>query len=188
MAVAQRQMTEQEYEAFAWSHPDGQWELHDGVLVEKPGMSFEHGQITVMLAHYLLLQLDRTKFLVSVNDNRVRRSADTILIPDVFVFPAAYADEFRGRAGILAVYTGPLPLVVEVWSASTGDYDLDTKVPIYQQRGDLEIWRLHPYERTLTRWVRQPDGSYAASVHTGGILALVAVPGVTIDLDELFAI
>jgi Uma2 family endonuclease len=188
MAVAQQRVSEREYEAFVQAHPDGQWELHNGVLVEKPGMSFEHGQFAVMLAHFLLLQLDRTKYLVSVNDNRVRRAADTILIPDVFVFPTEYADAFRGRPGVLAVYTGPLPLVVEIWSASTGDYDLDTKVPIYQQRGDLEIWRIHPYERTLTRWVRQPDGSYAESVHAGGILVLVAVPGVAIDLDELFAI
>jgi len=26
----------------------------------------------------------------------------------------------------------------------------------------LEIWRIHPDERTLTSWQRQPDGSYAA--------------------------
>ena len=47
----------------------------------------------------------------------------------------------------LEVYEGPLPLVVEVWSASTGNYDVESKLLEYQRRGDLEIWRLHPYER-----------------------------------------
>ena len=76
--------------------------------------------------------------------------------------------------------------MVEVWSPSTGDYDVDAKLPVYQQRGDREIWRIHPYERTLTSWLRQPDGSYQETLHRGGIVALVALPGVTIDLDELF--
>jgi hypothetical protein len=41
VAVAQR-MSEQEYEAFVLSGVEGLWELHDGVLVEKPGMSWKH--------------------------------------------------------------------------------------------------------------------------------------------------
>jgi Uma2 family endonuclease len=74
-----------------------------------------------------------------------------------------------------------------VWSPSTGDYDVDTKIPVYQRRGDLEIWRIHPYERTVTRWVRQADGSYEETNHDGGIIPLSALSAVTIDLDALFA-
>jgi len=87
---------------------------------------------------------------------------------------------------VLAIFSDPLPLVVEVWSPSTGDYDVDAKLPVYQQRGDLEIWRIHPYERTLTVWQRQPDGSYVETIHHGGIVTPVGLPGVEIDLDELF--
>ena len=76
--------------------------------------------------------------------------------------------------------------MVEVWSRSTGGYDVNAKLPVYMERGDLEIWRIHPYERSLTSWVRQPDGSYQESVYRGGIVSLAALPGVTIDLDELF--
>ena len=36
MAVAQR-MSEEQYQQFVLAQPDGQWELHDGRLVEKPG-------------------------------------------------------------------------------------------------------------------------------------------------------
>jgi len=93
----------------------------------------------------------------------------------------------RGRPGTLEYYEGPLPLVVEIWSPSTGDYDVDAKLPQYQQRGDLEIWRLHPYERTLTTWVRQPDGRYVKVVHTGGVVRPGALPNVAIDLEALFA-
>jgi Uma2 family endonuclease len=186
MAVAQQRMTEQEYEAFVWAHPDAQWELHDGVLVEKPGMTWEHSDLAFHTGHLLQLQLDRKDYRVFV-EGRVRRPPATVFIPDVMVLPTSYGEPFRGRPGKLAILPGPVPLVVEVWSRSTGDYDVDTKIPVYQQRGDLEIWRLHPYERTLTRWVRQPDGSYTESVHLGGAVVLAALPGVTIDLDRLFA-
>ena len=79
-----------------------------------------------------------------------------------------------------------MPLVVEVWSPSTGDYDVEEKLPEYQRRGDLEIWRLHPYDKTLIRWVQQPDGSYADSLLRGGSVQPAALPGVSIQLDSLF--
>jgi Uma2 family endonuclease len=184
MVVAQR-MSEEAYRRFVLTERDGAWELHDGRLVEKPGVSFEHGEIAMLLGHLLLLQVDRTEYTV-VSELRVSRPGSTVFMPDLMVVPAAYRREYGGRPGTLAIFPDPVPLVVEVWSASTGGYDLDTKIPVYQQRGDLEIWRIHPYERTLTRWVRQSDGSYREDVFRGGVVALVGLPGVTIDLDVLF--
>jgi Uma2 family endonuclease len=87
----------------------------------------------------------------------------------------------------LEVYEDPLPLVVEVWSPSTGDYDVESKLVEYQRRGDLEIWLIHPYDHTLTAWRRQPDGSYAETRYDGGAVQPAALPDVTIDLDSLFA-
>ncbi len=84
-------------------------------------------------------------------------------------------------------YSASLPLVVEVWSPSTCDYDVDKKLPEYQRRGDLDVWRIHPYERTLIAWVRQADGSYAENHYRGGIVRPAALLGVAIDLDALFA-
>ncbi|MFN8592287.1 MAG: Uma2 family endonuclease [Thermomicrobiales bacterium] len=183
MAVAQR-MSEQEYEAFVGSGVDGQWELHDGRLVEKPGMSWRHLDIAFELGHLLRNQLDRAEYRVFV-EGRVRRPTATIFIPDVLVVPTAYGAHLVDDPR-LAIFSDPLPFVAEVWSPSTGDYDVETKIPIYRQRGDREIWRIHPYERTLTRWVRQPDERYVASSHRSGIIALAALPGVIIDLDRLF--
>ena len=182
MAVAQR-MSEQEYEAFVESHPDGQWELHDGVLVEKPGMSWRHLDIVTLLILLLGNQLDRAKYRVFA-EGRARRPTDTIFLPDVMVLPLSYGEGLFDDPR-LAIFSEPLLLVVEVWSQSTGDYDLNAKIPVYRQRGDLDIWRIHPFERTLTRWVRQNDASYIESIHRGGMVTLAALPDVEIDLDWL---
>ena len=66
-----------------------------------------------------------------------------------YLVPMDYIRPHRGRRDELEVYDAPLPLVVEIWSPSTGEFDVTTKLLEYQRRGDLEIWRLHPYERTL---------------------------------------
>jgi Uma2 family endonuclease len=184
MAIEQR-ISEAEYQEFVFAHPDSQWELVDGVLREKPGMSWEHADIVMHLGTLLSNQLDRREYRVFA-ESRVRRPAATIFIPDLFVVPTAYGAEFRGRPGTLAIFSAPLPLVFEVWSASTGEYDVDTKIPVYQQRGDREIWRIHPYERILTSWRRQSDGSYLETVYREGIVRPASLPGVAIDLSEVF--
>ena len=183
MAVAQR-MSEQEYQEFVLSGAEGRWELHDGRLVEKPGMSWKHSAIASLLGFLVQGQLDLAEYRVFY-DSRVRRPTATIFLPDLMVVPTAFGKAI-GELPVLAIFSDPLPLVVEVWSPSTGEYDVDTKIPAYRQRGDAEIWRIHPYERTLTRWVRQPNGTYIESTHHGGVVTLAALPGVTIDLDRLF--
>ena len=97
-----------------------------------------------------------------------------------------YVRRLHERPGTFEVFEDPVPLVVEVWSPSTGDYEIDDKLREYQLRGDMEIWRLHPYERTLWTWRRQPGGSYVETVVTSGAVEPAALPGVTIDLDALF--
>lgn len=179
-------VTAQTFEEFVLEHPDEPWEMHRGQLREKPPMSFEHNDVMVELAFQLRAQLDRHEYRVRVNAGHVYRSDATYYIPDVFVLPLAMGEPFRGRPGVLEVYRGPLPLVVEIWSVSTGGYDVDDKLPAYQARGDAEIWRLHPYERTLIAWRRQPDGSYTATEYRGGIVPAQSLPGVSIDLDALF--
>jgi hypothetical protein len=45
---------------------------------------------------------------------------------------------------------------------------------------------VHPPERALTAWVRQPDGSSTEAVHQGGEVQPAFLPGVAIDLDALY--
>jgi Uma2 family endonuclease len=122
--------------------------------------------------------------MVRVNAGRLRRGERTYYIPDVMVIPRNAAN--RSEPASIEIYDQPLPFVAEVWSPSTGDYDVDRKFPGYQARGDFEIWRLHPYEKTLTIWRRRDDGGYDESIQKCGAVHLVGLPGVLVDLDEVF--
>ena len=95
--------------------------------------------------------------------------------------------ELRAHPHVLDAYPDPLPLVIEVWSPSTGSYDMKVKLADYQQRGDLEIWFVHPYERTIRAWRRLPDGTYDETVFRHGSAGAASLPRFAIDLDELFA-
>jgi Uma2 family endonuclease len=185
MSVAHR-ISEAEYMRIVLADPDHTWELVEGQLREKPGMSWDHSQIVGLLNQLLRNQLDARQFTVFF-DARVRRMTDSVFMPDIAVIPTEFGRDFAGRPGVLAIFSRPLPLIVEVWSASTGNYDVDAKIPEYQRRGDLEIWRIHPYERTLTAWVRQPDGAYRETLYRDGVVTPLALPSVTIALAELFA-
>ena len=180
-------ITEQTYEHLALAEPDRRWELHRGQPREKPSMSVGHNRAIHRLDRQLILLLDPDRFEVRVNSSRARRGDETYYIPDIMVVPIERVAALPNRPDVLEVYDAPLPLVVEVWSPSTGGYDVNTKIPEYQRRGDHEIWRLHPFDRILTVWRRQPDGEYVESVYTGGMIDVASLPGVAIDLDALFA-
>ena len=111
MAVARR-MTVQDYERFVMTGVKGAWELHDGVLAEKPGMSWDHGRIIHRFARQVLPQLDE-EHEVRFNEGRALKPDATIYIPDLPIVPVAYGRDFAGRP-VLAIFSGPLPLVVEV--------------------------------------------------------------------------
>lgn len=176
-----------DYERIALEDPDGRWELADGYLRQKPVMTAQHNQVQFRLGVQLTQQLDLQRYQWRLDNSRAARRPRSFYIPDLFVVPVEYVQRRLEGRPRLEVFDEPLPLVVEVWSPSTGRYDLDSKLPVYRQRGDLEIWRIHPFERTLTAWQRQPDGSYAQTEHTGGLVEPIALPGVRIDLDQPFA-
>jgi Uma2 family endonuclease len=161
-------------------------ELHRGQLREKPGMSVEHGHVMDDLLAQLYAQLDRRVYRLRAQHARLRVSSATYYVPDIAIIPRSMEQMLRARRGTLDAYSDPLPLVIEIWSPSTGAYDLSEKLTGYQQRGDLEIWYLHPYEHTLTAWRRQPVDSYAQSIHHSGTVSPTSLPGLTIDLETLF--
>lgn len=180
-------LTIQTYEVIALEDPVRQWELHAGELREKPGMSIGHNAVQDELHGLLRDQIDRTAFKISVNAARLRAGEGIWYVPDLVVIPAALRAAQRDRWNRLEAYDEPMPLVVEVWSPSTGGYDIDTKFPAYWARGDAEIWRVHPFERTLIARRRRADGGYDETEYRGGVVSLAALPGMTVDLDALFA-
>lgn len=164
---------------------DEQWELVCGRLRKKPAMTTEHQSVARRLVLAIGFQLDLQLYIVG-QDVKVRTSTGSYFIPDVTVVPLEYERRLREHPGTFEVYEESLPLIVEVWSPSTGDYDVDDKLAEYRRRGDLEVWRIHPYERTLTAWVRQPDGGHQETLYRTGTVAPTFLPAVAIDLGPLF--
>ena len=186
MVLAQR-LTEAQYLDLILHDDYVTWELWDGEPREKSTMSVQHGDASMTLGAWLYVQGDREGSTVRRNHAKARLNPRNFYIPDVAVIPTRYFGPNWRDPSTPDAYAGPLPLVVEIWSPTTGDYDVAVKLRGYQERFDEEIWYLHPYDRTLTRWLRQADGAYAESVLRGGVVALAALPNVTIDLDALFA-
>ena len=181
-------VSEATYEAVALEDPEGRWELYDGRLRSKPTGTMAQNTVEDEAGFLLMCELRSLGFQVRLGGARIRSGARWWLVPDVMVIPRAIAQKWRERPYDLESYSEPLPLVVEVWSPSTGEYDVDEKLPEYRRRGDAEIWCLHPYDRELTAWRRQPDGSYTEHHWLHGMVELHAIPGVSIDLDALFAV
>jgi Uma2 family endonuclease len=184
MVVVNR-MTEQEYRELTLTEEGHRVELWDGVPREKPLMSMVHGDVVAYLGAALIFQLDRREYRVNINEGKTRINERNYFIPDVVVIPAAYKRPYEHEQGAINAYAAPLPLVVEVWSPTTGHYDYAVKLQGYRARGDEEIWFIHPYDRTLNAWRKQPDGSYTETVYHGGIVPAVSLPGVTVDLEML---
>lgn len=176
------------YEELALEDGDDVWELDHGCLRKKPPVSNAHSWSIHALLEILLLALDGNQFRVRVNHARTRLLNDRYYVPDLVVVPTALArQQTLDEPARLETYTVPLPLVVEVWSPSTGEYDVAAKLPEYQARGDLEIWYLHPYEKSLTAWRRQPDGSYTETTYRSGVVVVASLPDVSVELASLFA-
>lgn len=184
-ATTTARVSESEYREFALGDKHGSWELVDGLLREKPAMTYGHGRVIYNLTVLIANQLDPNDYAMRIDHARLRVSSGTYYVPDLAVIPAALEQRNLAAPLELDAYGEPLPLVIEIWSPSTGDYDIFRKLPGYQQRGDLEIWYIQPYERTLTAWSRQPDGTYRESIHRGGIVQAESMPSVNVDLDSL---
>lgn len=183
------QITEQQYEQLVFGDPAETWELVRGRPRKKQGMTTRHNWIGRALTRQLWSQLDDRVYGVAENSARLRISTGTFYVPDVAVIPLALARQRDQLApASLEIYAEPVPLVVEIWSPRTGDYDVDDKLREYQLRGDDEIWRIHPHERTLTAWRRQSTGDYRVTLFTSGPVHPIALPGIVIGLEQLFAV
>ena len=144
-------VSEDTCERVALEDPEGLWELVCGELRRKPGKTAAHGYTIQALDLLLKRQSDRREFAVRSDPLRLRASSGSNHIPDLCVVPRSVARRaLTERSRRLEVYSEPLPLVVEVWSRSTDDRDGGTKLADYRSRGELEIWLIQPYERTIT--------------------------------------
>jgi Uma2 family endonuclease len=180
-------VSERTFRQVVLEDPEHRWELHDGRLREKPSMTASHNSAAFYLAVQLATQLDRRAFEVRTDSAHVRVSPSQYYIPDVVVIPAGLVRPLLGSPNAVEEYDAPLPLVVEVWSPSTGSYDVTAKLPEYRRRGYEEIWFVHPYERWLRAWRRQPDGRYLEQRYDGdAVVEPASLAGVRVELARLF--
>jgi Uma2 family endonuclease len=112
-------VSEQEFRQLVLEDPDGHWELYCGLPRQKPGMTLEHNHVMTELFGILWQQLDRTQFDLRANAGHVQHTPQHYFIPDVFVIPVALQAPLRGTRALESC-TAALPLVVEIWSPSTG--------------------------------------------------------------------
>lgn len=162
-------------------------ELYHGCLREKPPMTMEHGLTSHRLQMMLGSQLSMREYLVSEDSARLLYQGDNYFVPDICVLPIDLVRQtLARRAGRLEAYDQPVPFAAEIWSPSTRAYDAREKLTEYQRRGDAEIWLVHPSDRLVTAWRRQPGGAYQQTAFSLGIIRLHVLPQVNIDLSLLF--
>jgi len=149
-------------------------------------MTHAHTDVISELTYRLRDQIDRREFRVHVEGSRTKIRSGTYFVPDIAVVPTHLTAPHYDERKLLESYDEPLPLVVEVWSTSTGTYDVTAKLPEYRGRGDLEVWLVHPYDRTIRAWRRQPDGTYAETLHERGAVPVASLPSVVVKIEELF--
>jgi len=106
---------------------------------------------------------------------------DTVVQPDVLVVCDLQKLDERGMRG------AP-DWVAEVLSPSTASYDRIIKVPVYERAGVRELWLIQPTELTLAIYCLQ-DARYGHPTlrQLSGEIQLTAVPGVSIDWDQLLS-
>jgi Uma2 family endonuclease len=175
----------EEYERIALTEPERLWELHGGRLLEKPPMTMGHDLTQSRLVRELNRQLDPDDYEVQFSA-RLKVDDEHYFIPDICVVPSGLIEPDPGRRQRLNVYGAVLPLVVEIWSPSTGRYDMESKLPEYERQGHIELWRVHPIEQTLTARRRRAGGEYEETVYRSGTVRPATLPDVEILLEVLF--
>lgn len=84
---------------------------------------------------------------------------------------------------------GAPDFVVEVLSPSTASFDQIEKRAAYERAGVCELWLVDVAGGVITRFLRGAEGFAAPSFHRAqGSLAIVALPGLALDLDFMPAL
>ncbi len=92
------------------------------------------------------------------------------------------------RAIITDSYIAGAPdLVVEILSPSTADRDRRLKMSIYARFGVAEYWIVDPDEASIQVMRLEADGYATAGTHTSGAVSSPIIPGLQIDVNQVFA-
>lgn len=160
--------------------PDERVELIEGEIIDMAPIGSDHAGIVNRLTR-LLAKAVQENGILSVQ-NPVRLSNRTEPEPDFAVLKPR--DDF---------YSKQLPnasdtlLIVEV-SNTSERYDREIKLPLYAAHGVPEVWLISIEQKTLSIF-RIPTGDryhYEQTTDAPGLVALSALPEVSVDLSTLF--
>ncbi|MGH8201165.1 MAG: Uma2 family endonuclease [Steroidobacteraceae bacterium] len=185
----QRDTLQHTYGEYLTWPDDERTELIDGTAYvrDPPAPSRSHQELVSELHYQARLGLEGTSFRAYIapfdvrlpKDGEADELIDTVVQPDVLIVRDLAKLDDRGMRG------AP-DWIAEVLSPSTASHDQTVKLRAYERAGVLEVWFVHPGDRTLTAY-RLEDGRYGrpAILELRGRTSISAVPGVTIDWDRL---
>ncbi len=152
-------------------------ELLRGIIVEKKPKSILHIKLAGRLFQYLLATLNPALYWTRKEDPLT--TADSEPEPDVSVVTGTEADYDSHPTTAL--------LAVEV-AVTTLDEDREMAA-IYAETGVGEFWIVNAQERCIEVYRQPGPAGYASlqTIHEDGVLRSAALPGVEIDVAQLFA-
>ena len=166
----------------------------DGVVFNmSPSPGFMHSQINGHIYHAIKTQIKNSVCLVTIENLDLYLSDDEYLIPDIMLI----CDRQRIKND---KYKGVPRFVAETISPRTAFRDRTLKMEKYAKLGIDEYWIVSPKERSVEVYYLdgdkyqlnksyileedEKDENYNADV----VLALKAMPAVTVGLQEIFDI
>jgi Uma2 family endonuclease len=185
MAVKQPKLGEFTYRDYQRWPDDERWQLVDGFAFAMAPPSLPHQDVVSELGAQLRLQLRNKpcKALVAPvavrlpKDNESDDLVKTVLEPDVVV---VCEPSKMDKSGI----RGAPDFIIEVLSPSSARFDQIEKRKAYERAGVREFWLVDVAGGVLT--IYRHDGSAFAApdiVFAEGVIAIVALPGLTLDLS-----
>lgn len=157
-------------------------QLIDGQLVKEPTPNYRHQRISRRLQQILIAYFAKVDSHGEVFNAPLDVYLDdyTVVQPDLFYLP-----------GVRSAKNNPvdsLPeLAVEILSPSTARTDRVRKLNSYQKAGVPHYWIVDPVDHLIECYKLEND-HYVALVRTAeGIFAHPDFPGLTLDLQALFA-
>ncbi len=113
--------------------------------------------------------------------DRDQNGIHTVVQPDICVICDLTKIDERGC-------NGAPDLIIEIISPATARKDLHEKYDLYERSGVNEYWIIHPFERTLTTFRLQMNGTYQPGkpLTEGDQVISSVIEGFTLNLSDVF--
>lgn len=166
-------MTPEQYLALPEEKP--YLEYVDGMVLQKPMPTFDHGALVIRLGYFLTLWVMEHRGGVGADVRTKLGELPNYRLPDVSFF-APESDTSRDALPTLAV---------EVRSPDQTMAELRRKCRFFRENGTAACWLIDPQSRTAEIFEGERDGE---RLNSNGALETSSMPGFSLPLGELFAV